>query len=268
MNAPIFSPICLSGVPCPTKYTYPNSGCPCIDPCAQTRPAAAVIPSYVCPSSPRSQNPFVEANATYEYCLIYNATCFGFKRLHGAFDYQGLCNLDAYANAYYAHTRSIPGGVSIGPKGLFWSFLTNFCGLSAEQITDGTSTTIFCTEMAGRPDCWTRAGKKTLPTPIAGRSFNSGGAWASPNTFGYIIGSDFSGLATPNCFSNTNCPTPVCFINCTNETGYNAIFSFHPGAGGVAMCDGSARMFNEDISIVTFVALMTPRGREAVTDQF
>ena len=49
---------------------------------------------------------------------------------------------------------------------------------------------------------------------------------------------------------------------------YNAIFSFHPGAGGVAMCDGSARMISENISIVTFVRLMTPHGREPLTDQF
>jgi prepilin-type N-terminal cleavage/methylation domain-containing protein len=268
LNAPIFSPICLSGAPCPTSYTFANSGCPCIDSCANTRPAAAVIPSYVCPSSPRTQNPFVEGNSVYEYCLIYCRTCFGFKRLHGALDYQGLCDLDANANAFYAHARGIPGGESIGPKGLFHSFLTNSCGLSIDQITDGTSTTLFCTEMAGRPDCWTRGGKRTLPTPISGRSFNSGGAWASTNAFSYVLGSDFTGLTQPNCFSSTNCPQPVCFINCTNEIGYNAIFSFHPGAGGVAMCDGSARMLSENISIVLFVALMTPQGREPVTDQF
>jgi prepilin-type N-terminal cleavage/methylation domain-containing protein len=273
MNAPIFSPICLSGAPCATKYTFANSGCPCLDPCAVTRPAAAVIPSYVCPSSPRTQNPFVEGNAVYEFCLIYCRTCFGFKRLHGALDYQGLCDVDAYANAFYAHTLGAHSGASalvgyIGPKGLFNSFLTNSCGLSIDQITDGTSTTLFCTEMAGRPDCWTRAGKTALPTPISGRSFNSGGAWASTNAFSYFIGSDFTGLTVPNCFSSTNCPMPVCFVNCTNEIGYNAIFSFHPGAGGVAMCDGSARLVSENISIVTFVALMTPRGHEPVTDEF
>jgi prepilin-type N-terminal cleavage/methylation domain-containing protein len=268
MNAPIFSPICLSGAPCPAKYTFANSGCPCIDPCASTRPAAAVIPTYVCPSSPRTQNPFVEGNSAYQFCLIYCRTCFAINRLHGALDYQGLCDVAAYANAYYAHARGVPGGVTIGSKGVFHSFLSNFCGLSTEQITDGTSTTIFCTEMAGRPDCWVRGGKRTLPTPISGFAANSGGAWASTNAFSYVLGSDFSGLGVPNCFSSTNCPTPVCFINCTNELGYNAIFSFHPGAGGVAMCDGSARMLSENISIVTFVALMTPRGHEAVTDQF
>jgi prepilin-type N-terminal cleavage/methylation domain-containing protein len=269
MNAPIFSPICLSGIPCPAKYTYANSGCPCVDPCASTRPAAAVIPSYVCPSCPRTQNPFVEGNAVYEYCFI--CTCFGFKRLHGALDYQGLCDLDAYAHAFYAHALGISGGGGggyIGPTGLFHSFLTNSCGLSIDQITDGTSTTLFCTEMAGRPDCWTRGGKQTLPTPIYNHPFNSGGAWASANAFGYVIGSDFTGLTLPNCSSPTNCPMPVCFINCTNEIGFNAIFSFHPGAGGVALCDGSARMLSENISIVVFTGLMTPNGHEAVTDTF
>ena len=265
MNAPIFSPICLSGVPCPAKYTFANSGCPCIDASASTRPAAAVIPSYACPSCPRTQNPFIEGNATYEFCLM---SCFGFKRLHGALDYQGLCDMAAYANAFYARSRGISGGESIGATGMFHNLLTNLCGLSIEQITDGTSTTLFCTEMAGRPDCWTRGGKRTLPTPISNSAFNSGGAWASPNAVSYILGSDFSGLTVPSCFSSTNCPSPVCFINCTNETGYNAIFSFHPGAGGVAMCDGSARMLSEDLSIVVFAGLMTPRGREAVSDQF
>jgi prepilin-type N-terminal cleavage/methylation domain-containing protein len=264
MNAPIFSPICLSGAPCGTKYTFANSGCPCVDSAASTRPAAAVIASYVCPSCPRTQNPFIEANVAYEACI----PCFRFKRLHGALDYQGLCDLAAYANASYAHTLSIPGGVSIGSTGVFHNFLSNFCGYSIEEISDGTSRTIFCTEMAGRPDCWTRAGKKPFPTPISNYASNPGGAWASPNAVAYVLGSDFTGLLTPNCFSSTNCAAPVCIINCTNEVGYNAIFSFHPGAGGVTMCDGSARMVSEDMSIIVFAALMTPRGREAVPDQF
>jgi prepilin-type N-terminal cleavage/methylation domain-containing protein len=266
MNAPIFSPICLSGMPCGPKYTSANSGCPCTDPCAVNKPAAAVIASYVCPSCPRTANPFVEGNASYEFCFVNS--CFGFKRLHGALDYQGLCDLGGSATAFYATSRGIPGGETISSLAVFHNFLTNSCGVSIEQILDGTSTTLFCTEMAGRPDFWTRTGKKPLPTALSGYSFNSGGAWASPNAVSYVLGSDFTGLTAPNCFSSTNCQSPVCIINCTNELGYNAIFSFHPGAGGVAMCDGSARMVSEDLSIVVFVALMTPRGHEAVPDQF
>ena len=68
MNAPIFSPICLTCAPCGQKYCYPNSGCPC-DPCAAKRPAAAVIPTYVCPSAPRAANPFVERNQGWELLI-------------------------------------------------------------------------------------------------------------------------------------------------------------------------------------------------------
>jgi prepilin-type N-terminal cleavage/methylation domain-containing protein len=266
MNAPIFSPVCLSGMPCGTKYTAANSGCPCTDPAAACKPAAAVIASYVCPSCPRTANPFVEGNANYEYC--FKCTCFGFKRLHGALDYQGLCDLGSEAHAFYEKTRGFCCGGGVGPRGIFWNFLSNYCGMSIEQISDGTSMTLFCTEMAGRPDYWTRSGKRALPTALTGYTYNSGGAWASLDAVNYVLGSDFTGTQFPNCFSSATCSQPVCFFNCTNELGYNAIFSFHPGAGGIAMCDGSARMVSENMSIVTFVGLMTPRGHEAIPDQF
>jgi hypothetical protein len=59
-----------------------------------------------------------------------------------------------------------------------------------------------------------------------------------------------------------------CFFNCTNEENMNAIYSFHPGIGGIAMCDGSVRFANEDIDFVSFVRLLTFRGHEPVTDAF
>jgi len=60
--------------------------------------------------------------------------------------------------------------------------------------------------------------------------------------------------------------TGACIINCTNEWQRNYSFSFHPGSTGVAMCDGSAHMVSENISLVVFCNLMTYRGRERVTD--
>ena len=71
------------------------------------------------------------------------------------------------------------------------------------------------------------------------------------------------------CNNTTNqCLGPECFFNCSNEKGANAVFSFHPGSGGVLMCDGSAHMMSENISIIVFGALTTPRGHEPVTDNF
>src|SRR5580704_19649934 len=54
LNSPIFSPACLTTPPFGGgTYTALNSGSCCA---GQTRPAAAIIPAYVCPSAPRSTN--------------------------------------------------------------------------------------------------------------------------------------------------------------------------------------------------------------------
>jgi prepilin-type processing-associated H-X9-DG protein len=44
------------------------------------------------------------------------------------------------------------------------------------------------------------------------------------------------------------------------------IYSFHPGAGGVAMCDGSAHMLSENIGVIPFCNMMSFAGHEVVTD--
>jgi prepilin-type processing-associated H-X9-DG protein len=59
---------------------------------------------------------------------------------------------------------------------------------------------------------------------------------------------------------------PICFFNCSNEAATSVIYSFHPGSGGVAMCDGSAHMLSENISVVVLCNLMSFRGHETVTD--
>jgi prepilin-type N-terminal cleavage/methylation domain-containing protein len=266
MNAPNFSPACLEKMPCGHKYCYPNAGCPCIDPCAAKRPAAAVIPSYACPSAPRANNPFVEHNNSWE-CL---AACFRYKRLNGAMDYQGICGTVGPLWSYYSFLEGRPtcvcneGAATARNQGVF---NYRWCGLSLDQITDGASMTIFCAEQAGRPDYWTRAGKQPFPMiHFGGITSNPGGAWASPNAAVYANGSDFLGGFANYC-TLANC-TPVCFFNCTNERDVNEVFSFHPGTGGVAMCDGSAHMLSENISVITFQALMTFAGHERVTDQF
>ncbi|HEV3300996.1 MAG TPA: DUF1559 domain-containing protein [Planctomycetaceae bacterium] len=267
MNAPIFSPMCLSSVPCPTAYTYKNSGCPNIDPCAASRPASAVVSAYVCPSAPRANNPFVEKNQCWE-CSLPVFVCPGYTRLAGAMDYQGWCRFSGELVNFYGFNK----GVNIPCMGRNALFCDKFVGLSIEQVVDGTSTTIYCTELAGRPDWWTRNGKQCLNatggTGIKHWNPNVGGTWTSE----HIGDSEFTGSTfdghKPNCNSWNSCATPVCFFNCSNEMRANGVFSFHPGSGGVLMCDGSAHMLSENISIVVFAALITPRGNDKVTDNF
>ena len=59
---------------------------------------------------------------------------------------------------------------------------------------------------------------------------------------------------------------PICFVNCSNEYEVNIGFSFHPGCCGMLMCDGSAHMVSENISIAILYPFLTPRGNEPVTD--
>jgi hypothetical protein len=96
----------------------------------------------------------------------------------------------------------------------FDAFRIEHTPISIDRITDGTSTTIFCGELAGRPDLWQRGVKKiaksaccggnlysgTVPAPTSGGNkakrlnSNPGGCWAClDNAWNYQWGSTFNG---------------------------------------------------------------------------
>jgi hypothetical protein len=149
--------------------------------------------------------------------------------------------------------------------------------VSIEQITDGTSTTIFCGELAGRPELWQRGVKKIPSNASAGGQLapwptsenaqpgtpgaNWGGCWGCiDNGWNEVWGSTFDGTqAAPAAATN------ACIINCTNQAKLG-LYAFHPGACGLLMCDGSAQMVSENLSVVVFCRLITYAGRSPVTD--
>ncbi len=94
---PSFSPVCICVAdrirPLPSK-----PGCPCADACAQLRPAAAVVPTFVCPSA-RTQNPFLEKTQFWNCCFCCGA--FHFTRMVGASDMQAWCQYAGFARCYY-----------------------------------------------------------------------------------------------------------------------------------------------------------------------
>jgi len=275
-NQPMLSPCCehcpypvpaIICVPVCPPYTYKNITCPCKDPCASTRPGAAVIPTFVCPSSPRTNNPFIEksANLCPEPCGTPTAAYFT-PLLAGASDYQPPGGYDPKGStpigaAYLLINCGVPeasGAAAIN--------IAEF-SVSIDKITDGTSTTLLFTEVAGRPDLWRRGVKKIspccMPTNALGghNGFNWGGCWACYSNAWFIMnGSSFDGTR-----SAVPAGQPVCLVNCVNVSGLN-YYSFHPGSCGVAMCDGSARMISENVSLTTLCRLMTYRGHRPVTD--
>jgi hypothetical protein len=265
MNAPIFSPIPAQAITCnPLQcYQQPNSTS-CVT-LASTTPAAQVIPGYTCPSAARVLNPF--QNIDYPTC-IPGLSCVFPKYYAGASDYTAINSYGGKLKCNYKFQNNCKDEACCGG-----ALIAGTTGISIEQVVDGTSTTIFCGELAGRPDLWQRGKKVIGAAPPCGNLFNGSGSWPASglpnqnwggcwscimNGYNQMSGSNFSGTALGT-------KTAVCSVNCTNQVGMG-LYAFHPGTCGMAMCDGSAHMVSENISNVVFVRLITVRGHTPVTD--
>jgi len=282
MNAPIGSPMDWTTMAVPfahNKWTQLNSGCATLAAC-QTgtppacRPNAAVIPGFVCPSAPRSLNPFIEESSVWDGLHTQlGVTCAQLSRkLSGAMDYSAAAGYRASINcSYHAQNNGVGENCRAGTISGSGFYRT------IESIADGTSTTIMFIELAGRPDLWQRnggltgknMGKGIVPCCLAlsgakaDRLFNYGGCWPCfDSAENWIQGSTFDGHQL-----KTGASTVVCFINCVNENSAG-LWSFHPGSAGIALDDGSARMISENISLTTFCRLVSYVGHTPVPDQF
>jgi prepilin-type processing-associated H-X9-DG protein len=281
MNMVMFPPCCehsgeLNGC-CTNGYPRPpfmatkncngiNASCPCKDPCSAKRPGAAVIASYVCPSAPRDNNPFIEKMEYSCVCFVGCPAyaCYAAPMLAGASDYvpgTGYSHGTSLSCAYCFLNGCIPERAPVGPINLF-----EF-NVGVDKIIDGTSTTILIAELAGRPGWWVRGVKQPPGFKVADYSAGQfqatawGGCWACfENAFMEMGGSNFAGTAklVPK-------GQPVCMINCINAWAAN-YYSFHPGSCGFCFCDGSAHMLSENIGLTVLARLMTYRGYAPVTD--
>ncbi len=276
-NAPIYSPvtICNSNHAGTQHQVFcaPNSSHCCT--CVGTAPAGAVIPVYVCPSAPRSLNPFLEKTTDDCLSLLFRAS----RGTHtditpywaGANDYTAINEYTGSLQTYYEALN--PGSNCRSNLGIMDQ---HPLGITIEQIEDGTSTTILAGEEAGLPDLWHHGVK--VPLTVANTFFapyaafgvagnNGGGCWACPeNAVNELTGTDFTG-ATNTPVESSPVFTPVCIMNCSNETG-GGLYSFHPGACGLVMGDGSAHMVSENMSATVFCRLVSRAGRQPVTDGF
>jgi prepilin-type N-terminal cleavage/methylation domain-containing protein len=267
-NSPYFSPWTAPAIIGGAKYTSANSGgcAACLCPPGQQRPIAAVIPVFTCPSSPRIANPFLETSVLDE-CYLPAATG-GLFTPHVPTIYAGASDYNA-VNSYCGGLKAWYNQVSGNCEPCRRSIMNDYDDtITVEKVYDGTSTSILAAELAGRPDLWMRGVKQPLSnmldpvTPLVPFKQNSGGCWAcTENGYNKLYGSNFAGNAM------ISSVVPTCFINCVNEAFAN-IYSFHPGACGIVMGDGSAHMISENISVVVFCRLISYRGRAPVTDGF
>ncbi len=278
MNSPMVAPCCegpglLNVMPiaccgCGKPYTYKNITNPCLDACSNTRPGAAVIPAFVCPSAPRSQNPFLENGELTCPCYNGGPALFGPPVMAGASDYipvGGYQDTSPMGEAYLFQNNCQPELYRPGAINVFQF------NISIDKITDGTSTTALFAELAGRPDLWVRGVKQASAKTYFnangfGAANNWGGCWACfDNVFQIMGGSGYQGLAGTPSAAQAKAGAPVCFLNCINMWAVNW-YSFHPGSVGIALGDGSARMISENTSLTVLCRLQTYKGGKAVLD--
>jgi len=279
MNDPMLTPCCEHAVPvlnvkpiaccgCGKPYTYKNVTNPCLDPCSLTRPGAQVIPAYVCPSAPRTLNPFLETPSISCCCFQPGSgPIFGPAYMAGALDYVanvGYGDETPLGQAYLFQNNNQPEQYRAGSINIYQFNIT------LDKITDGTSTTALFAELAGRPDLWVRGVKQTSVKAFLSQFAGSppinyawGGCWACiDSAFSINGGSLYNGNLI---VTGAATGTPVCFLNCINLWSTNW-YSFHPGSVGVAMCDGSARMISENTSLTVLCRIQTYAGHKPVTD--
>jgi len=203
------------------------------------------VKTFICPSSPEDQNRPAQNNknpnaAITDYTIPEGIT--------DAFKVFSLNNGKGVAQTPFPSNLAVINGQGIGT--------------SINHISDGTSNSVLVYESGGRPkhyisgkvigqadvDSATTCGNTSVKNGIT-----YGAAWADDGNNSPVHGFNKDG---------TFC-SEACVINCTNN---QEAYSFHSGGMNASFADGSVRYINENISIITFAALVTMAGGEVISD--
>jgi prepilin-type N-terminal cleavage/methylation domain-containing protein/prepilin-type processing-associated H-X9-DG protein len=157
--------------------------------------------------------------------------------------------------------------------------------INIQNVTDGTSNTIYLTESAGRP--WLYRASSLVASSTAqiqaGGAINGGG-WCRPASDIWLIGSDTTGttvggpsiINVNNGFAAGTYPSTIGDLTnvfnpavagaasaTLNTLGTGAVYSFHSGGVNTLFVDGTVRFVNSSITPATFAALVTRANNEA-----
>jgi prepilin-type processing-associated H-X9-DG protein len=163
---------------------------------------------------------------------------------------------------------------ALGPKGTKGSN----DGQPITSISDGTSNTLFFTEIAGRGLAIYIKGRSVAPMPSTAAGFTainpvpmqpfSGsqadisqyarGSWNDQNGVTFLRGYSVSAAG------NVVNPTAGCSL--VNVTNHAAPFSFHSGGVNTLRCDGSVYFMRDSVSSAYLIAFITRNGGEVLVD--
>lgn len=212
-------------------------------------PTKAVIPGYICPSSPHTGNLY---GAYIDDWL--GGSFSGTQTYHagGALDYvnkwprgniHGTINGVNYNPSASVLDINSSNGIGCG-------------GVKISQIIDGTSNTILVGENSAPGGQQWVMGKAVGPIcdVCTASNWKMGPAWTD---WQWSTGTDLSGKA-PGSYHNWTAggtksePDGDCTINCFN---YKNWYAFHAGGAHVALCDGTVRFVSQNISRETMARL-------------
>jgi prepilin-type N-terminal cleavage/methylation domain-containing protein len=216
--------------------------------------SGAVVPAYICPSTPRGSNivaPYIDDWLTDSYGqTTYYAG--------GVLDYatlwpRGNMSQDQGVNGNF----KVPGILDINSQGGAAGG-----GVKIAAVTDGTSNTLIMGECS-RPDSseWSM-GKKIGPLTdeAVGKMGDSWQDWQ------HIAGLSWRGIVPGNNnLGNSNAyVSGSCTINCNNFWNY---YSFHTGGAHFVMADGAVRFISQNVASLTMNRLFS-YGDGSVVGEF
>ena len=235
-----------------------------------------VVPTYLCPSTPRSVNKISYSNAIAE-SIGFTTQPIGLTNA-GAIDYVSTTEVQPEFINSLADSSTSPnnwhgwavGGVTFGGIIINSIYVPN--GGRVVDITDGTSNTLMIGELAGRNALYYTGHQLQPINPAYGgyddagwQSLWGGGAWADPNNGQWSLtgrqrdGSGTIGPCTINCSNALSSPSRY-----DPEHWSAGLYSFHPGGAHVLLCDGSVRFLSENINNNILVALISRQGGETL----
>jgi len=242
---------------------------------------STVVPGFICPSTPRSNNSVTVASGTALQVPGNPPITDDFTS--GALDYITIIDIDGDLRPEY-EAEWLGGAASTASqrKGAITnSFAQANVGLPTpvvtggeagvnkiRSITDGTSNTYLVHEHANRTSIYVDGRPDSTVVNQAGM----GGGWAhtpfpgSAYASGIPFGSFGTGLDNSVKFTGG-----LCVINCTNAvdsvSDVAGPYSFHTGVALSAMCDGSVQSTSENASVAVWAAQISRAGGEIVTTQ-
>ena len=192
-----------------------------------------VIPSFVCPSASRSQNPISITSGIFGTQISWTS---------GSMDYSPLGGFEG--TVFSSYIQPMTGNVP--SSGILSNLNTK---VRMADIIDGASNTLILFELAGRNDLYEKG--KFVSANVA-----TGGGWADLSNYeNWLSGSSADGSLQGG----------PCLVNCSNDNG-NGMYSFHVGGVQLLLADGSVRFVSENINVVTLFRLGCHQDGQVVGD--